>query len=394
MNSNRRKKWVIGSLGMMAAMIFVIGTAGCSTQEPSSEAWADAADTKPAVKVIRAAKHYIGDGPEVVAEVAPSAIRDIVLKVEGEVSKVFKQRGEQVEKGETLFQLDAGTAARQKRKAELSLRSAQASLSKTQGELERVIQDQEKELNKLRNDYDEGLVDRELVEHAEKQWNQAIADMELSITPLQEQVELASIHLQEADQLLHEQRVIAPIQGVLTDLIAEPGMALMPGTKVGQIQQIDTVKIIADITEDEAELVRGKAELAFYQAERPEQLIKGKVIYLADIMDMQKRTYTLELEAAGTGLKPGMRVHLQLANQAEQTVLAVPSHAIVREGNDAFVFVSVDNHVEKRKIKPGRMNEAFQEVAEGLQPGEWVAVSGQHQLKDKQEVTIEKVEEE
>lgn len=378
---------------MMAAMLFVIGTAGCSATDPVNEALAEEVDTKPVVKVSKVSKHYIGDGPEVVAEVAPSAVRDIVLKVEGEVSQVLKHRGDQVEKGETLFQLDSGTAARQKRKAELSLRSAQANLSKTQGELERAIQDQENELNKLRNDYDEGLIDQELVEQAEKQWNEAIADMELSMTPLQEQVELASLLLQEADQMLYDHRVIAPLHGVLTDFTAEPGMTIMPGTKVGQIQQIDTVKIIADITEEEAELVRGKAELAFYQVERPEQLMKGKVVYLADIMDTQKRTYTLELEAAGVGMKPGMRVHLQLADKAEQTVLAVPSHSISREGNDAYVFIYVNDHVEKRKIKPGRMNDMLQEVSEGLQPGEWIVVSGQ-QLKDKREVNVVKVEEE
>jgi RND family efflux transporter MFP subunit len=166
-------------------------------------------------------------------------------------------------------------------------------------------------------------------------------------------------------------------------------MTIQPGTKVGHLQQLDPIRIKAQLTESSAKLVRGKQELIYYvpgSTERP----KAKINYLSDSMDAQTKSYELELEVANpTGaLKPGTKVQVQLTYEEEQIVITVPTLSVVRESGDSFVFVLVGDTVEKRKVELGRLNELNQEVVSGVKEGEQLVVSGQNQLKDKEKVQL------
>lgn len=107
-------------------------------------------------------------------------------------------------------------------------------------------------------------------------------------------------------------------------------------------------------------------------------------------MDTKNRTYELELQAdnANLALKPGTKVQLRLTDEAEQEVLTIPTTAIIREESNTFVYLFTGSKVEKRQVELGRLNELYQEVIKGLAAGDQVVVSGQHQLKDNQEVEV------
>lgn len=380
-----RRKWML-----VLILIITFSAAGCAKSNTSSEGAAANQPKQTEVKVTEVVKRSIGDPYEVVAKVAPSIEREIVSNVQGDVIKVAKSRGDWVEKGEVLFQIDPANALAQKRKADLSLKTAEADLSKMQKELEKSINDQEIQLNKLKNDYDDGTIDEEQVVEADKKLNQMKEEKELSLARLNEQVEVAKITLQDSEKIQREHKFIAPISGILTELDIELGKPVTQGLKVGTIQQIETVKILADVSEQEIEMVREKETLSFYLSSKPEQLMKGKIIYAADIMNPQTRAFALELETEEKAIKPGAKVHLQLTNTEEQNVLTIPTTSIIREENNTFVYVHMNGIAEKRQIKLGRLNDMYQEVLSGLNAGEQIITSGLSQLKDKQSVTIMK----
>lgn len=399
---------------IMTAAALVAGLAGCGAPgDPASgkQVTVSGGDQTPSVKLIKVEKKTIADPQEVVAEIAASIQVDVMLKADGEVNKVFKRRGDSVKRGEVLFQLDSTDAQLQKRKAELTLHSAQNNLKNGATDLEitikkaeREVKEREKELNKLKNSVDAGLADAKEVEASEFAYNTSLAELKVlkekgaavgqpsSKAALEEQVEVAQLSLKEAARKLENYRVESPISGILTDFNIENGMTIGMGTKVGQVVNINPVRIKAEITEDAIAQIRGKKQLAFYTAGQPETMMQAKIKYLADMMNAQTRTYSLELEADNKGkkLKPGTKVQLQLTNKAEEEVLTVPTTSIIREESDTFVFVYAGGQVEKRNIKLGRLNEMIQEVISGLKLGEQVVVSGQHQLKDKQKVQVTK----
>ncbi|MBE1444990.1 efflux RND transporter periplasmic adaptor subunit [Paenibacillus sp. OAS669] len=408
----RRLSMTAGSFLLVAAL-----AAGCASPKTTDTVASTQSDTK-SVKVAAVTKQSMGDPKEQIADVVAASQVDVSPKVDGQVLQVLKKRGDVVQQGEVIFKLDTKDAILQKQKSEVALKSAEDALQKTSEDLnnsrtelqnsitkaQQQLDNVTKDYNKMHNDYDAGLVTKHQLEQSEMQVNNAQLDLQNlqnkldamdktnGLASAQSQVDSARISIQDIDNTLDNYEVKAPTSGVLTDLSIEVGQTLARGSKVGQVQQIDPIKIKADLSETAAQLARGKQELSFYSADNPGRILKGRVTYLADVMNSQTKSFPLELEVSNTDgyLKPGTRVQVQLTTQEEQQVIAVPSLSIVREGSDAFVFLLKGGQAVKTPVKLGRINETYQEVLEGVKAGDELVVSGQHQLKDGQKVTAVK----
>ncbi|AEI42534.1 efflux RND transporter periplasmic adaptor subunit [Paenibacillus mucilaginosus] len=403
---------VLGAAVLSAALL-----ASCSAAKPEA---APAASTEAQIKTVKVSpveKQKIGEPLEQVADVASSIQLDVLTKSGGDVQAILKKRGDMVEKGEVIFRMDPTDVLIQKEKAQITLNSSQEQISKAKAtladsrkelqngitKLEQAIKDAEKNYNKLRNDYDLGLVTKIQLEQAETQLNSQKLDLEANRSKLQtldntnnfieleQGIQTANVSLREADRTLGNMEVKAAVSGVLTDLPIQEGMTLSAGFSAAKIQQLDPIKIKAELAEDAANLVRGKSELIFYIPGVVDKTA-AKVSYLADVMSGETKAYSLELEVpnADRKLKPGMKAQIQLTGENEQMVVAVPTLSVVREGGDTFVFVLAGDQAEKRKVQLGRLNETIQEVISGVKEGEQLIISGQNQLKDKEKVQLAK----
>ncbi|MFD0713582.1 efflux RND transporter periplasmic adaptor subunit [Paenibacillus sp. GCM10027626] len=399
-----------------ALALTATGCSGGNQPEPAAGNVSQQASEASVMKVKTAVvqKTAIGEPYEIVAELAASVKMDIVPKTDGEVTEVLKRRGDRVKAGEAIYRLDTRDVRIQQQKAEMALRSLESARAKAKTELkegkvelkrsitkmEQQIYDQARELNKLRNGYDEGSVEGREVEKAEQQLAGLQEEAELlreklagfdaanSLTASDNEIASAKIGLEELERSLGHYVVTAPVDGIITELEVEKGMPVGRGGKSGQVQRIDPITVKAELSEQALQLVDKKSSLYFYTADKPEQLVAAKVHYLAEIMNTQTRTYTLELAASNPQreLRPGMKVQLRLSDEAEQTALTIPSTAIMREENTAFVFVLNNGAAERRVIKLGRVKDNDQEIVSGLKEGERVIVSGLHRMKDKQKV--------
>lgn len=402
---------VVGAVVLSTALL-----AGCTKPAPQPQPAAAEAALK-VVKVDKIAKQSIGDPQEQVADVVSSISMDIVTKVSGDVLEIYKKRGDTVEKGEVIVKLDPTDVDLQKQRGVLSVKSASQQLTKAKEDLdnskvdlqnavtktETAVKDAEKNYSKARNDYDLGLITKFQLEQTETQLTNIKLDLESarnklktiettnSLAQLETQLESSNLSVREADRTLDNLELKAPVSGVLTELPVEVGMSLSGGFRAAQIQQLDPIKIKAELTEESAALVRGKNELSFYIPGNAEKL-KGQVSYLANVMGTQTKSYSLELQVpnADTKLKPGSKVQILLTEEKDEVVLTIPTLSVVREGGDTFVFVLVGDIAEKRKVQLGRLKETIQEVISGVKEGEQLIISGQNQLKDKEKVQLAK----
>jgi HlyD family secretion protein len=402
---------VAGAMVLAAALL-----AGCSA-EPAQQPAAAAESQVKSVKVAPVAKKSIGEPLEQVADISASVQMNIVTKVNGDVLEILKKRGDRVEKGDVLFRIDPTDLEIQKEKAQLSIASTQEQMSKARQDLadgkqemkdaitkmESALRDAEKGYNKLRNDYDLGLVPKIQLEQAETQLNSLRLDLEgmnrklknlentNSLSQLEYGLKTADVSLRELDRGLSNTEVKATVGGVLTDLPVEIGMTLSPGIPAATVQQLDPVKIQAELTEEAAALVRGKQELNFYVPGTVDKT-KATVSYLADVIGAQTKSYSLELNVPNPDfkLKPGSKAQILLTEEKDQIVVTVPTLSVVREGGDTYVFVINGNAAEKRKVQLGRLHETYQEVLSGVKEGDQLVISGQNQLKDKEAVQIVK----
>ncbi|MCR8634898.1 MULTISPECIES: efflux RND transporter periplasmic adaptor subunit [Paenibacillus] len=411
MNTVKQSTKVVGAVVLSAALI-----TGCTS--PAAQPQPNAAETVlKTVKVDKISKKSIGDPQEQVADIVSSISMDIVTKVNGDVLEIYKKRGDSVQKGEVIVKLDPTDVQLQKQRGVLGVKSASQQLTKAKEDLanskvdlqnavtktETAVKDAEKNYSKARNDYDLGLITKFQLDQMETQFNNIKLDLESaknklntlettnSLSQLETQMESSTLSVREADRTLDNLELKAPVSGVLTELPIEVGMSLSGGFRAAQVQQLDPIKIKAELTEASAALVRGKNELSFYIPGSTEKL-KGTVSYLANVMSTQSKSYSLELEVpnANTKLKPGSKVQLLLTEEKDEVVITVPTLSVVREGGDTFVFVLVGDTAEKRKVQLGRLNETNQEVLSGVKEGEQLIIFGQNQLKDKEKVQLAK----
>ncbi|MDF2648726.1 MAG: putative efflux system [Paenibacillus sp.] len=413
-DSSRKRKIKSRSMGVIALLTAAaVLASACSA--PGAKGAATVQLAPRAIKTDVIKKQKISNPIEQVADVAAGTTLDVVSKAGGEVTEVLKKRGEYVEKGEILFVIDNKDALSAKRKSELSVRSAQESLQQAKDNkvnnrkdlLDNVTRSQTalknatQEYNKIRNEYDAGIA----VQHQVDQSKQALdsAQMNLdaaqsklsafdnsdSISAIQTQAESASLALEDATRSLENYQVKAPGNGILTDFNVVVGQTVAAAAgKVGQVQQIDPIKIKTELTETNFLLVKGKQELIYYNPDSPDKKGTAKISYLAPIMSAATKTYTLELEVPNSDhlLQPGNRFMVQLTTETEEQVIAIPTLSIIREESDTIVFVQQGDQYQKRKVKLGRINGEYQEVIEGVKDGEQLVTTGQNTLKDGQKV--------
>jgi multidrug efflux pump subunit AcrA (membrane-fusion protein) len=413
-DSSRKRKFRYRSMGVIA-LLTAAAVMASACAAPGSKGAATVSLAPKAVKTEAVKKQKISNPIEQVADVAAGTTLDVVSKANGEVLSVVKKRGEYVEKGEVLFVIDNKDALSAQRKSELALKSAQESLQQARdnkvnnrkdladnvARSQTALTNAQQDYNKTRNDFDAGTA----VQHQVDQMKQALDNAQMNleaaqsklsafdnsdaISSAQTQAESASLSLEDATRSLENYEVKAPGSGVLTDFNVVVGQTVAAAAgKVGQVQQIDPIKIKTELTETNYQLVKGKQELVFYNPDTPDKKGTAKISYLAPIMSAATKTYTLELEVPNSDhlLQPGNRFMVQLTTETEEQVVAIPTLSVIREESDTFVFVEQGDQYVKRKVKLGRISGEFQEVIDGVKDGEKLVISGQNTLKDGQKV--------
>jgi HlyD family secretion protein len=394
-----RRLTFVGILSLGLALL-----AGCSLSKVPAQASEQKTSQQEQIKMVKVMeinKQKIGDPLELGAEVESSAQLQVNTVVSGAVEQIFKKRGDIVKQGEVILRINSKGLDQQKEVGVIALQNAQAKLDRTKKEnnlsifkMNENLAAMTRALNKMKNDYDQGLITKEELDDKNKQLSNARVELNvtkeqqvLSVNELRQQVNDAQKLLQKNIQAFDYMDVKAPANGVLSLMPIEMGMTLQAGAQVGIVEKLDTVKIRADLSLEAANIVRGKKELTYYTTDQSQQL-KGKVSYLAPLIDPVTKAYELNLELpnADMSLQPGMKVRVQLTNEEEQVVVAVPTRAIFQEGDVTYVYVVNGDQVEKRKIVLGRLNEPLQEVLSGVKEKELLVISGQNQLKNNEKV--------
>ncbi len=402
MSIAKKSKSIRAAAVLAVCAAIVAGCAAGAKQEQGAGTGSAAAAAVKQVKVAEIAKVQISEPLEQVADVLASAQVSVVVKTNADVREAVKQRGDQVKQGEVLVVLDDTDALLQQQQALLSRESAEQSLASGRkqwahnvAKMEQALVQATKNYNKTRNDYDAGLVDKTALDQAEDAWKNAKDELamlkESSVDALELQVKSSELSVELSERVLANHRITAPIDGILTGLDVQQGMTVGAGMAVGEIQQLDPIKIRALLTAQAAGAVRGKTELQFY-VPGDKKMYTGQITYLADVVDTQTNAYELDLSVgnADLSLKPGMKVQVRLTEAEEEQVVAVPTLSIVREGADNYVYVLDGDKAVKRKVELGRLNELNQEIISGVAAGELLIVSGQHQLTDGEQVQVAK----
>lgn len=172
----------------------------------------------------------------------------------------------------------------------------------------------------------------------------------------------------------------APISGVLTEIAAREGMAVMPGGTLFRINGLSTVWAQAEVPESQAALLRPDTRVRATSPAAPGEVFEGRVQALLPEVAGATRTVKarMEIDNRKGQLVPGMFVQMQFASAGERTVLLVPTEAVIHTGRRTVVMLAEDGgRFRPQEIEAGADQGEQTEVRRGLQAGQKVVVSSQ-----------------
>jgi Cu(I)/Ag(I) efflux system membrane fusion protein len=167
----------------------------------------------------------------------------------------------------------------------------------------------------------------------------------------------------------------SPVNGVVLEKNALPGMRFLPGDTLFRIADLSTVWVIASVFEQDLGHVRvGQTARIGFKA-YPDQPFEGRVSYVYPTVTEAVRTARVRIELANPKrrLKPAMYGDVTLQAAEAAPVLAVPDSAVLDSGTRQLVLVRLgEGRFEPRPVETGQRVAGYAEIRRGLGEGEEV----------------------
>lgn len=176
----------------------------------------------------------------------------------------------------------------------------------------------------------------------------------------------------------------APADGMVIEKMVVAGQMMKPGERLYRLADLSSVWVLAQIYEQDLSFVRAGQDATVRVTYGPERMIDGRIDLLLPQVEEQTRTATarIVLPNPDASLRPGMFVDVRFVAKLADDAVLVPDLAVLRSGEHNTVFIVRDNGTfEPRVVKLGvRSQGNFYEVISGLTAGERVVISGQFML--------------
>jgi Cu(I)/Ag(I) efflux system membrane fusion protein len=175
----------------------------------------------------------------------------------------------------------------------------------------------------------------------------------------------------------------SPIGGVLQELNVRTGMTVAAGETLARVNGLSSVWLAVAVPESEAgSIVVGQTVEARLPA-FPGTVLNGTVSAILPETNPDSRTIRVRVELPNPAgrLRPGLTAQVRLSRSTEQSVLWVPSEALIRTGRRVLVMLAEDaGRYRPVEVQPGQENEGKTVVLKGLEEGQKVVTSGQFLL--------------
>lgn len=205
----------------------------------------------------------------------------------------------------------------------------------------------------------------------------------VDVAPLRAQLQEANVSLAQAENNLNNVRILAPVDGTITDVVSDIGEQITPN--VAQIRMIGTEVYDIEAQVPEADIVKvqvgHEAEITL-DSYGDEVKFKGVVTSenpdQTKVLDAIYYKIRVALEKTDKDIKPGMTANVIVTTNVADNAFVIPVRAVKTdsETGDKSVRILVDNQPETKQIELGlRGDEGRVQVLHGLSVGQQVILS-------------------
>jgi cobalt-zinc-cadmium efflux system membrane fusion protein len=293
-------------------------------------------------------------------------------RVSGKAVRITASQGDRVKTGQALAWLDS-----------VELDQAWADYIKAQGKVELAG----KNLQREETLFEKKVAPEKDVLKARQELGEAEADLNLA----KERFKMLGVNVSQFGSSKgnggHPLIPIAtPVGGVVLEKTVTQGEMVNPEKALFTVADLSTLWVVIDIYEKDASRLRLGTGVKVSVTAFPEKTFKGKISYIADVVDENTRTEKARVTIDNSSglLKPGMfaSVLIEATSGGTERIIAVPEEAVIIDGTKRYVFIqTAPTQFKSREIEVGRTLGGRLEVTSGLKEGEMVAVKGAFILK-------------
>ncbi|MCR4602070.1 MAG: HlyD family efflux transporter periplasmic adaptor subunit [Prevotella sp.] len=350
-------------------------------------------------------------------QVVPIQVVQLAPEEGGIVREKVVEEGTMVRKGDVIVRLSNSTLDLQILNAEAELAEKQNMLRNTQVAMQQDKLSNMTEMAQLQMDthrrqrayeqnrqlYEQGLISREDYLQAEENYQLSEKKLLLVGNRLRQDSIYRTAQVDQMEDNLHnmQQNVVmvrqrkdrlevrSAIDGELGLLDVELGQSISPGQKIGQINDLSSYKVQAEIDEHYIDRVRPGLTATLERGGHTYGLQVRKVY-----PEVRQGKFRTDFTFAGdhpASIRTGQTYYLDLELGQPQQAVIIPRGTFFQSTGGQWMFVldKSGGKAYRRTIRIGRQNPQYYEVLEGLEPGEQVITSGYEAFKDNEILLLE-----
>ena len=343
-------------------------------------------------------------------QVQPMTTIQISPQEGGIVQQIIIEEGSKVNVGDEIIRLSNDNLDLQILNSEAELAEKENLLRNTMISMEqqRLSVQQEKlqlqiEVKRLKRKYEqnkalyeEKLIAREEFLTAQEDYELAAGRLELvkeratqdslyrsvEIRQMQESLENMRLNMQMIRKRKDNLTIKSPIDGELGLLDVTLGQSIASGTKIGQINELESYKIEAQIDEHYIDRVSAGLSASFERQNESYDAVIRKVY-----PEVREGKFKADFKFSGeqpANIRTGQTYYLNLQLGQPEKAILIPRGTFYQKTGGKWIYVvsPEGGKAVKREIRIGRQNPQFYEVLEGLEAGEKVITSGYDNFGD------------
>lgn len=336
-------------------------------------------------------------------QVQPMTTIQISPQEGGTVEKIIIEEGSTVKKGDEIIRLSNDNLDLQILNSESELAEKENLLRNTMISMEqqKLSVQQEKlqlqiEVRRLKRKheqnkilYEDRLISREEYLNSEEDYELAAGRLELvkeracqdslyrsiQISQMQESLDNMKQNMQMIRRRKDNLTIKSPIDGELGLLDVVLGQSVASGTKIGQINDIHSYKIEAQIDEHYIDRISAGLSATF---ERQNESYGASIRKVYP--EVRNGKFKADFKFTGEqpdNIRAGQTYYLNLQLGQPTKAVLIPRGAFYQKTGGKWIYVVTPegDKAVKREIRIVRQNPQFYEVTEGLEPGEQVITS-------------------
>lgn len=351
---------------LLLAMSLALSLAGCSKSDQAKPPAGEQHSVQASISVIQPVAMPVTSAST--GSVIALESVNVASRLMGYIKDIAVTEGQTVKQGQRLFSIDPLDIEGAVEQARLGLRQAEDAMNDAKADFQR-----------FESLYKDEVVSRQQFEKMKLNYDIAVS-----------RAAQAKAGLGTAQGQMRYATVTSPINGVVTQKMANEGDIAAPGHPVLRVENPSRLQVQTAVSEEVFKNVK-LGQIVKVEIDGKESTVDAKVANVSPAADPMTHSYTIKLDITVPGLHSGAFARV-LFPVAQRNVLAIPRAAVLdRAGITGVFVVDAQNVARYRMVRTGKSENGLVEVLSGLNSGERVVTGNAQAVNNGDKVSEQTV---